>query len=517
MQHIARALISVYDKTGIVSFAKKLRSYGVEIISTGGTLKHLKKNGVPVTPVSDVTKFPEILDGRVKTLHPMIHGGLLYVRVNKDHKKQILKHGIQPIDLVVVNLYPFTEVIKQKGVTEKKALENIDIGGPTMLRAAAKNFSSVGVICDPADYKQVLTYMKETRGGIPKDFRKKLAEKVFSLTAYYDAAIASFLEGANAFPDQLHLSFEKKSTLRYGENPHQQSAFYERRTQKLDIRQLHGKEISYNNIMDIYAALEIIAEFKQPAASVIKHTNPCGISSRKSIIEAIGGAIDSDPLSAFGGIVILNRRIDTLEAKEILDRLAFFEVLIAPSFSASALRQLKKRKNLRIIETGDLIRRMQAEKFVYRFVDGGVLVQERDALVDSYIKNIKKDLTVVSRKKPTAKDIKELLFAWTCAKLVKSNAIVIAKNHATVGIGAGQMSRVDSMLIATRKAGVRAQDAYVASDGFFPKADNIDVAYQAGVRAIIQPGGSIRDKEVIEAVNRHGLIMVCTGRRHFRH
>lgn len=518
MPKVKRALISVFDKEGLVPFAKKLRKQGIEILSTGGTLKALKKAKVKVTSVSDVTGFPEILNGRVKTLNPLIHGGILYKRGKKEHSAQIKEHGIEGIDLVVVNLYPFTEVIKKKNVTLDEAIENIDIGGPTMLRAAAKNFEGVTVVCDPADYKRVADEITEKKGTVSKALSRELAVKVFAHTASYDAAIQTFLEPKkDELPEKITLSFEKKDALRYGENPHQQASFYRKAGDDIEIETLHGKALSYNNIMDLYASVEIINEFKNPAAAVIKHNNPCGVAENRVLAKAIERAIDSDPLSAFGGIVILNRGIGKDEAKVVLDKLGFFEVIIAPSFTTAAMRLLKKRKNLRIILTKDLQERVMNGKYAYRFVDGGLLLQEKDAPVSTYLKELKKSLKVVSKKKPTAKDINELLFAWACSKIVKSNSIVFTKNKATVGIGAGQMSRVDSMYIACRKAGERTNGAYAASDGFFPKADNIEVASAAGIKAIIQPGGSIRDGEVIKAVDEHDMIMVCTGKRHFRH
>lgn len=517
MLKVKRALISVYDKKGIVGFARKLHAEGVEIISTGGTLKTLKRNRIPVRSVSDVTGFPEILNGRVKTLHPMVHGGLLFKRADKAHKKEIKEHAIEPIDMVVVNLYPFTDVIQNKGVRLEIALENIDIGGPTMLRSAAKNFHDIAVVSDLSDYDTVIDLLTE-KGGIPVSFLRELAIKVFSLTSCYDSAIQGYLsESVTDLPSRLICGYEQSLPLRYGENPHQKAAFYCKTGSKLEIKQLHGKEISYNNIMDLFAAVEIIQEFKQPAAAVIKHNNPCGIAENRSLPKAIERAVLSDQLSAFGGIVIVNRPIGKKEAQLVLERLAFFEVIIAPQFMSAALRVLHTRKNLRVIETGELAAAAAKEKFMYRYLDGGLLVQEKDPVVHTTMAELKKRIRVASKNKPTNKDIVELLFAWRCAKMVKSNAIVITRSHATVGIGAGQMSRVDAMYIACRKAGERSSGGYVASDGFFPKADNIDVAASAGIKAIIQPGGSIRDREVMDAVNRHNLIMVLTGERHFRH
>ncbi|MBU1863781.1 MAG: bifunctional phosphoribosylaminoimidazolecarboxamide formyltransferase/IMP cyclohydrolase [Candidatus Omnitrophica bacterium] len=515
---IKRALISVYDKTDIVPFAKKLRAQGVEIISTGGTLATLQKNKIKATSISKVTCFPEILEGRVKTLHPVIHGGLLYLRGNKKQRKEAAAHGINPIDLVVVNLYPFTKVIQKKNISLATALENIDIGGPTMLRAAAKNFSSVAVVCDINDYDLILSLMKRHNGGIPQTILKKLAEKVFSLTASYDAAIQIYLASDNKeMPTCLSSVYKKALPLRYGENPHQKGAFYKKRGDALPFKQLHGKEISYNNIMDFYAAREIINEFVNPAAAVIKHTNPCGIAESCTLEEAINKAIYSDPLSAFGGIVIVNCPVGRAGAARVLEKLAFFEMLIAPSFTPEALGLLKTRKNLRIIETGDSAQRMAREQFMLRYVGNGMLMQEHDIAINEYLPQLKKQMKVVSKRKPSSKDMTELIFAWKCAKVVKSNAVVLTKDAGTIGIGAGQMSRIDAMEIACRKAGTRSSDAYVASDGFFPKADNITVAAKAGVKAIIQPGGSIRDGEVIDAVNKHNLMMVLTGKRHFRH
>lgn len=512
-----RALISVSDKQGLIPFAKKLRAEGVDIISTGGTLALLKKNKIAARSVSELTGFPEILDGRVKTLHPMIHGGLLFKRNEKSHQDQIAELNIEPIDLVVVNLYPFTDAIQKKNATLETALENIDIGGPTMLRAAAKNFHHVAVVCNPIDYDAIISFLKE-KGGIPVSFLRELAIKVFSLTSYYDSAIQGYLsESSQELPSHFMCGYEQVLPLRYGENPHQKAAFYRKAGSRLEIKQLHGKEISYNNIMDLFAAVEIINEFSLPAAAVIKHTNPCGVAENKSLTKAIERAIASDPSSAFGGIVVLNRPVGKNEAQLVLDRLAFFEVIIAPQFLPGAVKKLQVRKNLRIIETAELIKAMEKEKMMYRFVDGGLLVQEKDPVIKWTLADMKKRMRVASKRKPSTKDMVELLFAWRCAKMVKSNAIVLTRQRATVGIGAGQMSRVDAMHIACRKAGERSIAAYVASDGFFPNPDNIDVASAAGVKAIIQPGGSIRDREVMDAVNRHNLIMVLTGERHFRH
>ena len=515
---IKRALISVYDKEGIVPFVRKLRTFGVEIISTGGTLAVLRRHNIKVTPISDVTGFPEILDGRVKTLHPMIHSGLLFLRNNKRHRKEIVKHGIKPIDMVVVNLYPFRDVIKQKGVSLDKALDTIDIGGPSMLRAAAKNFSSVAVLSHVDDYDTVLTYMKKYKGKIPTSFLKELAAKTFALTSHYDAHIHDYLtEARNDFPPQLTLAYQKCALLRYGENPHQRAVFYTKDSTKSGFKQLHGKHMSYNNIMDFYAACEIIKEFKEPAAAVIKHTNPCGVAENRSLITALERAIASDPLSAFGGIVVVNRALDKKGAQYILEELAFFELLIAPRFTQDAVSLLRQRKNLRIIEVSTLERGIPGDTYNFRFINGGLLAQEQDGIITDYISYFKKHMKVVSKKKPSPHDVCELIFAWQCAKVVKSNAIVITNDRATVGIGAGQMSRIDAMHMACWKAGTRSQSAYCASDGFFPKADNIDRAHIAGIKALIQPGGSIRDNEVIDAINRYRMIMVCTGRRHFLH
>ncbi len=519
MINVKRALLSVYKKDGIVELAQNLENYGVEIISTGGTLKLLKDNGIKVKSVTELTGFPEILDGRVKTLNPLIHGGILYKRKNRKHSGEVKAHGISGIDLVVVNLYPFREVISKKSVTLDEALENIDIGGPTMIRAAAKNFKDVAVVIDPNNYSELLAEIEKNKGCVSYDFAKRMAVKVFTETASYDVAISSYLSEIlkEDKGDKIIMEYNLSQNLRYGENPHQKGAFYSKGCRNFAIEKLQGKEISYNNIMDIYSAVEIINEFREPAAAVIKHSNPCGVAVNVDILKAIRKAVESDRLSAFGGIVVLNRPVGGPEIKLIFGMLGFFEVLIAPSFSKKALEMAASRKNLRLIKIKDILRFLNSEKVHYRYVPGGLLVQDADKSLKNSVSGLKKKVKIVTEKKISEKMLDELLFAWRVVKNVKSNAIVVSKNMATVGIGAGQMSRVDSMIIACRKAGDRSVGGVVASDAFFPKADNIDVAHKAGIRAIIQPGGSIRDGEVIEAANKYRIAMVFTGKRHFKH
>ncbi|MBO8171702.1 MAG: bifunctional phosphoribosylaminoimidazolecarboxamide formyltransferase/IMP cyclohydrolase [Bacillaceae bacterium] len=511
---IKRAIISVSDKTGIVEFAKELKQQGIEIISTGGTARMLQEAGIEVTGISEVTGFPEIMDGRVKTLHPNIHSGLLAVRDNETHVKQMEELDLKPIDLVVVNLYPFRETISKPGVTLEEAIENIDIGGPTMLRAAAKNNAYVTVVVDAADYDTVLEQIKQN-GGVNQETRLRLAAKVFRHTAAYDALIAEYLSkkvGEDA-PDQLTVTFEKVQDLRYGENPHQKAAFYRRPLPSQGnisrAKQRHGKELSYNNINDANAALSIVKEFTEPAVVAVKHTNPCGVGIGTTIKEAYEKAYEADPVSIFGGIVAANRPIDkdtALLLKEI-----FLEIIMAPSFTDEALEVLQSKKNLRLLELGEWETRVEPEPR-YTSVEGGLLVQDTD------IKQISEaDLEVVTERKPTEDEMKQLLFAWKVVKHVKSNAIVLAKDNQTLGVGAGQMNRVGAARIAIEQAGDRSRGAVLASDAFFPMPDTVEEAGKAGITAIIQPGGSIRDEDSIKEANKHGIAMVFTGVRHFKH
>ena len=521
---IKRALISVSDKTGLIPFAQVLRKHQIDIISTGGTLKALTEAGIPATPVDEVTGFPEMMEGRVKTLHPKVHGALLYRRDKETHVSQAREHGIEAIDLVVVNLYPFEKVTLDPDVKLDTAIENIDIGGPSMLRSAAKNASAVTVVCDPADYDAVLAELDANEGAVDDALRFHLAVKVFERTASYDKAITDFFHkqtngksSEETLPASLEFSYSKVQDLRYGENPHQRAALYLAKGQTLPRHcvQLHGKELSYNNLMDIEAALDVIREFTEPAACVMKHNNPCGVSENDDVVTAIEQAVESDPLSAFGGIVAVNRNCDLAMAKRIFERLNFFEVLIAPVFAPDALGFLKGRKNLRLIESGPVKSMTGLE---YRFMKNGLLlVQDGDPLVAPLPEVFKDSLKIVTEPQLKPGELEALIFAFKCVKVVKSNAIVLTQGFKTVGIGAGQMSRVDSVAIACRKAGEKTRGAILASDAFFPMPDSIDVAHEHGIRAIIQPGGSIKDPDVIAACNRYGIPMIFTGKRHFKH
>ncbi len=519
---VKRALISVTDKTGLVPFAKGLKRLGVEIVSTGGTLKLLSENGVKAKPIEELTGFPEIFAGRLKTLHPKVHGGLLFVRSDAKQKKEAKEHGIEPIDLVVVNLYKFEEAVSGKKVSEAEAIEHIDIGGPTMLRSAAKNFDYVGVVSSPDDYPAILEELKKSDGSLSRETRKKLAVKVFQLTSRYDRAITDYFEKegqpSHEFPSDLTISFKKVQDLRYGENPHQKAALYEAacKTGNFKFRQLQGKELSFNNLLDIESALEAVSEFSHPVAVVIKHSNPCGMAESGDLKQALIDAIACDPLSAFGGIVAVNKPLGREEAEAVSARLPFFEVLIAPSYDGGSLEVFKSRKNLRLIEADPAALSANGSMSL-RFGRSGLLVQDSDPSLRGKEKDILKELKSVTNVKPSKEDLNSLVFAWKCAKLVKSNAIVLAKGTKTVGIGAGQMSRVDSVRIACYKAGHEAKGSVLASDGFFPMPDNIEVAHENGIRMIIQPGGSIKDNDVINACNQFGIGMVLTGKRHFRH
>lgn len=507
-----RALISVSDKNGIVSFAQGLEALGYEIISTGGTLTALQEAGVSAQSVTAITSFDEILDGRVKTLHPYIHAGILARRDEASHQQQLQERDIIPIDVVVVNLYPFKATIEKEEVTEADAIENIDIGGPTMLRAAAKNFRDVTVVVDPTDYQDVLTQLKVNQTMAQ---RKKLAAKVFQHTANYDALIANYFTNIteDVMPETYTRTYEKVQDLRYGENPHQKATFYKDPISKgasiATAEQLHGKELSYNNIQDVNAALEIVLEFsEQPAAVALKHMNPCGVGIGSTIASAFSKAYAADPISIFGGIVALNRKVDLDTANQLKE--IFLEIVIAPGFTEEALAVLTIKPNIRLLQTP--IGRNEADKDKVVSVIGGLLVQARDfGEVEA------EDLTVATDRKPNQEEIEALLFAWKVVKHVKSNAIVVANQEQTLGVGAGQMNRVGAATIALEQAGDQASGAVLASDAFFPMPDTVEAAAKAGVKAIIQPGGSKRDQDSIDVCNQYGVAMVFTGMRHFKH
>ncbi|MDD5500424.1 MAG: bifunctional phosphoribosylaminoimidazolecarboxamide formyltransferase/IMP cyclohydrolase [Candidatus Omnitrophica bacterium] len=514
---VKRALISLSDKTGILDLAVELKKYGVEILSTGGTAKLLRENNIQVCEVSDYTGFPEMLDGRVKTLHPKIHGGLLALRDKPEHMRVLGEQGIGPIDLVVVNLYPFEKVIRRPGVGIDEVIENIDIGGPSMLRSGAKNYRSVAVVCDPKYYPAVIDDLKKNNGALSENLSRRLGIETYLRTSRYDAAIYGYLSGyfksgaEKQFPETFELSFEKIQSLRYGENPHQKAAFYKENGKSgglINISQIQGKELSFNNILDLNAALELVKEFDNPAAVVVKHNNPCGAAEDTSLDRAYFNAWKCDKLSAFGGIVALNRRMDLPTAKKIL-KSGFLECVVAPSYERGVPELFAGRKNLRLIEAGKLSAVIEPE---FKRVSGGMLLQEKDALVLD-----PKAIKVVTRKRPTPQQMKSLIFGWKVAKHVKSNAIVFTRGTKTVGIGAGQMSRVDSVMIAKKKSAGLNSGCCMASDAFFPKEDAISWAHKAGVKAIIQPGGSIADPKIIAACDRYKIAMVTTGIRHFRH
>ncbi|MDD5108401.1 MAG: bifunctional phosphoribosylaminoimidazolecarboxamide formyltransferase/IMP cyclohydrolase [Candidatus Omnitrophica bacterium] len=518
MIKIKRALISLSDKTGIVEFAKELNKLGVEIISSSGTAKLLRENNITVTEVSAYTGFPEILDGRVKTLHPKIHAGLLAKRDNPKHMEILNEHNIGLIDMVVVNLYPFEKTIQKPDVSIEEAIENIDIGGPAMLRSAAKNYQSVAVISNPNRYPQVIADLKKNNGALSQDLMRQLGIEVYGHTSKYDAAIYNYLSNYNqfqkqvsVFPDELVLSFEKIQDLRYGENPHQKAAFYKEKPKSyglINLKQLQGKGLSFNNILDLNSAVELLKEFQGPAAVIVKHNNPCGVSVDKELSKAFLNAWNTDKLSAFGGIVALNRRLDLKTAKVII-KSGFLECIIAPAFDRQALDLFKDKKNLRLLELKDL---SPIDELEFKRVSGGMLLQGKDLLTLN-----ENGLKVVTKKKPSKAQIQSLIFGFKVAKHVKSNAIVLTCGYKTVGIGAGQMSRVDSVMIAKNKSGKLSKNCCLASDAFFPKPDAITWAHKAGARAIIQPGGSIADKEIIAACDKYKIAMVTTGIRHFKH
>ncbi len=523
MKKIQRAIVSVTDKTGVADFAKKLSEMGVEILSTGGTEKILKEAGIAVIPIASYTGFPEMLDGRVKTLHPKIHGGLLGMRSNPEHQEAMKSHEILPIDMVVVNLYRFEDTVS-KGASFEEAIENIDIGGPSMLRSAAKNHNDVAAVIDPADYDAIIKEMEGAGASLSAQTRLRLAKKVFALTARYDGAISNYLGSVGSddpkgalFPDTITKQYNKLQGLRYGENPHQAAAFYVDPygpdTTLANAKKLHGKELSYNNILDLDSCAAMVQEFTDPVAVLVKHNNPCGVAtSKSSIAEAYDKALSCDSTSAFGGIFGFNNEV-TMELAEKLKPI-FFEAIIAPSYSADALEFLQAKKNLRIIEMASLAEQgSRTATMQIKTVSGGMLMQEAD-------KPSAMDLKTVSRRGPTEDELDDLLFAWNVAKHVKSNAIILAKGAQTIGIGAGQMSRIDSTKLSVMKAadaGLSTDCTVLASDAFFPFRDNVDLAATHGVKAIIQPGGSIRDSEVLEAADEHGIAMVFTGTRHFRH
>ncbi|WP_042352019.1 bifunctional phosphoribosylaminoimidazolecarboxamide formyltransferase/IMP cyclohydrolase [Bacillus massiliigorillae] len=508
-----RALISVSDKTGIVEFAKQLKEVGFEIISTGGTSKALQEAGVEVIGISDVTNFPEILDGRVKTLHPSVHGGLLARHDDPDHKQQIEAHNIQPIELVCVNLYPFQQTIAKADVTVEDAIENIDIGGPTMLRSAAKNHEYVTVVVDPSDYETVIAEYK-AEGKTTFATRRALAAKVFRHTAAYDSVISQYMTElvGEKQPESVTYTYDLQQSLRYGENPHQQAAFYKKPLGSTfsiaNATQLHGKELSYNNINDANAALQIVKEFEGPAAVAVKHNNPCGVGTGASIFEAFSKAYEADSTSIFGGIIALNGEVDVETAKKLHE--IFLEIIIAPSFSQEALDVLTSKKNLRLL-TIPFSDNNVAEK-VMTSVEGGLLVQDADmySLEDA-------NITVPTKRQPTDEEWEALKLGWKVVKHVKSNAIVVTDRQMTLGVGAGQMNRVGSAKIALEQAGEKAKGAALASDAFFPMGDTVEVAAKAGITAIIQTGGSIRDEDSIKAADEAGIAMVFTGVRHFKH
>ena len=506
---IERALISVFDKNHILDFAKELVSHGVEILSTGGTANTLREGNINVIDVSDYTNFPEIMDGRVKTINPMIEGGILGLR--DQHKDESIKHNIKWIDLVICNLYPFQETISKKECDLAMALENIDIGGPTMLRSAAKNLGWVTSVVDPEDYYLIMNELKKSGGKVSFKTRKKLSSKTFGHTSQYDTIIHNYLKD-KPLSDNFSITFKKHSEMRYGENPHQAAASYaipgNNEANILNATIHQGKKLSYNNIMDADGALACVKEFEKPACVIVKHSNPCGVAIGERLIDVYTRAFDADPVSAFGGIIAFNRHC----SKEVASAIAevFVEIVLAPSFDPEALEVFKKKKNLRVLETGDFQKRK--DKVEIRNVDGGILVQDTDTRILN-----QNDLKIVTEKQPSKKDIETALFTWKVLRHAKSNGILIAKNNTTVGLGAGQVSRVDAVHMALKKGGENVKGAVLASDAFFPFRDSIDAIKESGITTIIQPGGSIRDQEVIDACNEYGFAMIFTGTRCFKH
>ncbi|MBS8266214.1 bifunctional phosphoribosylaminoimidazolecarboxamide formyltransferase/IMP cyclohydrolase PurH [Mesobacillus boroniphilus] len=508
-----RALISVSNKEGIVELAKELVELGFEVVSTGGTKNALKEGGVPVIGISDVTGFPEILEGRVKTLHPKIHGGLLAKYDDPSHQDQLAENEIEKIELVCVNLYPFKETISKPGVTAEDAIENIDIGGPAMLRASAKNHQYITVLVDPADYKQVIEEYKN-QNETTLETRRRLAAKVFRHTAAYDALISEYMTNlaGEEQPEKMTVTYELKQSLRYGENPHQKAAFYQKPLGSAfsvaAAEQLHGKELSYNNINDANAALQIVKEFTEPAAVAVKHMNPCGVGTGKDVFDAFGKAFEADPVSIFGGIIALNREVDGETARKLFE--IFLEIIIAPSFSDEALEILTAKKNLRLLKVS--FDGEASKENTLSSIEGGLLVQEQDAYGFDDA-----EISVPTKREPTEAEWDALKLGWNVVKHVKSNAIVVANKDMTLGIGAGQMNRVGAAKIALEQAGVKADGAGLASDAFFPMDDTVEAAAKAGITAIIQPGGSVRDADSIKKADEYGIAMVFTGVRHFRH
>lgn len=516
-----RALISVSDKTGLVELARELRSLGVEIISTGGTYKKLHEEGIEAIEISDLTGFPECLDGRVKTLHPMVHAGLLAMRSNKKHMEQIEELGVKPIDMVIVNLYPFKETIMKDGVTREDAVENIDIGGPTMLRSAAKNYQDVTVVIDPKDYEKVLTELKEA-GEVSLDTKFYLMQKVFTHTAHYDAMIADYLKKERkdeSFSETLTMTFEKVQDMRYGENPHQKACFYREVGKQVgslvDAVQLNGKELSFNNINDTNGALELLKEYEEPTVVACKHGNPCGVGSADTIMEAWKKAYEADKVSIFGGIVTINREVNEELAKEI--QKIFLEVIVAPSYTEEALKILQTKKNVRVLQLDNISIPQKETAYDLKKVNGGLIVQTIDSkLIDEA------QMKVVTKTEPTKEQMEDLLFAWKMVKFVKSNGIAVAKNKQSIGIGPGQVNRIwaanQCFEHAKELIGEDAtKGAVLASDAFFPFDDCVESAHKAGIKAIIQPGGSVRDQDSIDKCNEYGIAMIFTGIRHFKH
>ena len=515
-RNIQRAILSVTDKTGVVDFARRLSALGIELVSTGGTAKLLRESGISVEDISELTGFPEMLDGRVKTLHPKVHGGILHRRDDPKHVAAVKEHGIQPIDMVVVNLYAFEKTAAKPGVAFEELIENIDIGGPSMIRSAAKNFLDVTIVTSPSDYDSIADELELNAGQLSKETKWQLAQKAFATTAAYDSAIASTLERVSpdevelnqeVFPNTIRFSFHKTLDLRYGENPHQKAAMYSDGSGKgvANARQLQGKELSYNNIVDLQAAWDLAQEFDEPVVAIIKHTNPCGTATGNTLAEAYQRALECDPVSAFGGVIGVNRPVDLAAAEEMHN--LFLEVIAAPSFDEAAKEKFASKRNLRLVEVVPA-----NQRWILKNVSGGMLVQDADVrpLQDT-------DLRVVTKRPPTPEETRALLFAWKVCKHVKSNAIVYARDGQTVGVGAGQMSRVDSAKIGAMKAQLPLKGTVAASDAFFPFPDGVEEIAKAGATAIIQPGGSQRDPEVIEAADRLGLAMLFTGVRHFRH
>ena len=508
-----RALISVSDKSGVVDFARGLKELGTDIFSTGGTKKSLEAGGIEIHSISELTGFPEILDGRVKTLHPAVHGAILARRDLPQHMSQLSQHHIELIDMVVVNLYPFVETVTKAGVSLDEALENIDIGGPSMIRSAAKNFPSVLVVVDPGDYDAILEKLR--RGNIDSGYRKRLAQKAFQHVALYDTAIAQYLN-EEVFPEEMTIALRKARDLRYGENPHQKAAFYIEQNvrQKLDglasLEQLGGPEISFNNLLDLDAALSVLADFSDPTIAIMKHNNSCGLASHNDLAEAYRRALTGDPVAAFGGIVASNRIIDLPTAQEI-DK-SHYDAIVAPEYQKEALELLRRKESLRLAKVAPY-RASPSETYLdFRRVRGGLLTQTPDILTEPELKP-----RVVTKRQPSEAELSDLLFAWKAVKSIKSNAIVVAKDKTLLGMGAGQPSRVVAVELALKRAGDRAKGSVLASDAFFPFSDGPELAIKQGVTAIIQPGGSVRDKEVIELADKYNIAMVFTGVRHFRH